>query len=208
MSGAVRWRLLELTRQIDGIRRGIDLLEQKREALLREIVQRGDLRLKERQRFDAAYARARQNLVRALVDVGGPSAAAAGLAQPANVALSYRQRSLMGVLLPRFASTFQPFRVHYGPAGTAATVDTAATSFAALLPLVIELAEEESAARNLRRALIKATRTVNALKTAVLPRLEEERRAITAALEEEERDEMIRRRAWPRASASNHSVRS
>jgi V/A-type H+-transporting ATPase subunit D len=203
MSAAIRWRLLELTRQIDGIRRGIDLLDQKREALLREIVQRGDARVQRRTRFRHDYLRAHESLADALLASGGPTAIAAGLAQPDAVAVTYLPRPFMGVLLPRFGPTFRAFGIHYGPAGTSSALDAAARAYAGLLPLVVELAEEESAARNLRRALLKASRTVNALKTVVLPRLEDEHRAIVGAIEEEERDETIRRRAWSRASSAH-----
>jgi V/A-type H+-transporting ATPase subunit D len=202
MSAAIRWRLLELTRRIDAIRRGIDLLDQKREALLREIVHRGDARVKRQTRLRDEYLRARQNLGDALLASGGPTTMAASLAQPDAVELACLARPFMGVLLPRFRPTFRTFTIHYGPAATSAALNSASRAYAGLLPVVIDLAEEESAARNLRRALLKVSRTVNALKTAVLPRLEDERREIAAALEEEERDETIRRRAWSRTSAA------
>jgi V/A-type H+/Na+-transporting ATPase subunit D len=202
MSAAIRWRLLELTRQIDAVQRGIALLDQKREALLREIVQRGDARVKQRTHLRERYARARVALADALVATGGPSAVSAGLAQPDPVQLTYLPRPFMGIRLPRFGPTFGTFNVHYGPAGTSAALDAASRAYASLLPFIIELAEEESAGRNLRRALARTGRTVNALKRAVLPQLEDERRTIAAALEEEDRDEAIRRRAWSAASAS------
>jgi vacuolar-type H+-ATPase subunit D/Vma8 len=48
--------------------------------------------------------------------------------------------------------------------------------------------------RNLRAALRRTTRTLNALKDVMLPRLDAEIRTVADTLDEEERDERLRRR--------------
>jgi vacuolar-type H+-ATPase subunit D/Vma8 len=50
--------------------------------------------------------------------------------------------------------------------------------------------------RNLQAGLLKTVRRLKALERVVIPRLEREVREVAAALEEEERDESVRRKAW------------
>ena len=50
------------------------------------------------------------------------------------------------------------------------------------------------AVRNLQRGFAKTVRRLNALEKVVLPRLDDEITAVTTALEEEDRDEALRRK--------------
>jgi len=56
------------------------------------------------------------------------------------------------------------------------------------------LAEEEEAVRNLQSGLTKTIRRLRALDEIVVPRLEREIHALAVALEEDERDDMVRSR--------------
>ena len=94
--------------------------------------------------------------------------------------------------LPVAKVVLADFEISYGPAGTDVHVDRAARAFAALLPPLVELASQESALRNLERALRKTVRTLNALKDLLLPELDAEIRSVAASLEEDERDERAR----------------
>ena len=84
----------------------------------------------------------------------------------------------------------------YGAGATSAGLDAAGAAFSALLPTLVRLAEEEEAVRNLQAGLLKTVRRLKALERVVIPRLEREVREVAAALEEEERDESVRRKAW------------
>jgi vacuolar-type H+-ATPase subunit D/Vma8 len=63
-----------------------------------------------------------------------------------------------------------------------------------VVPVLVELAEHAEAVRNLRIGLAKTVRRLKALEQVVIPRLERDARELAAALEEEERDESLRRR--------------
>ena len=71
----------------------------------------------------------------------------------------------------------------------------AATRYRELLPSVLTLAEEERARHNLERGLRRTIRTLNALKSLLLPSVDAEIHSVEGRLEEEEREEAIRCRA-------------
>jgi vacuolar-type H+-ATPase subunit D/Vma8 len=50
--------------------------------------------------------------------------------------------------------------------------------------------------RNLQAGLLKTVRRLKSLERMVIPRLEREVREVAATLEEEERDESVRRKRW------------
>jgi vacuolar-type H+-ATPase subunit D/Vma8 len=85
-------------------------------------------------------------------------------------------------------------RIQYGPGGTCARLDRAAELHHALLAEIVRLAEEEGAQRSLARGLRRTIRTLNALKSVLLPSVEAEIHRIEERLEEDEREEAIRTR--------------
>jgi H(+)-transporting ATP synthase subunit D len=193
MIAAARWRLLDVSRRIAQVRRGTALLEQRREALVRELVRRHGALTRRQAAFADRYAHAQMLLHEALERSGLADAMSAASAQRPSVDLTYHAHAVMGVRLPHVAVAVSPFRIDYGPADTHASLDRAAHAFAELLPLAVELAEEDTAIRRLREASRKVTRTLNALKSVVLPGLQTEARQIAGALEDEDRDEHMRR---------------
>jgi V/A-type H+/Na+-transporting ATPase subunit D len=196
-TGATRWRLLELQRQRRAIDAGIDLLDRKRDALLRALAQRDRAAALTRQHLAAPLASARAALDRATVDIGASACRSAAVAQPPPAAVVVTGDAVVGVRVTRFRAPFAPFRPHYGPGGTSASLDEAGRAYAALLPDLLRLAEEERAARSLRRGLRRTARTLNALRAILRPAVDADIRAVASGLEEEEREEAVRWRARP-----------
>ena len=187
-----RWRLLELQRQRRAIQAGVDLLDRKREGLLRALLQRREAARKIRRELVGPYSRARLTLDRALVLIGEAAGRAATIAQSRYDALRTHEDSVVGVRLLRFATAPTPLVLQYGPGGTTAELDEAARLFAALLPALARLAQEEFAEATLRNGLRRTTRTLNALKNVLLPAVEGDLRAVASALDEDEREEALR----------------
>jgi V/A-type H+-transporting ATPase subunit D len=197
MSGpAIRSRLLTLHQERAAARLGRELLDSKREAILRELLQRIRRRDELRTVVHQALDEARRTLRDACVEIGSMGVDAAVLAQPVTAFLDVRYGSLVGVPMPRLHPRLTRFMPHYGPSATSASVDAAGGLFSALLPKLVALAEEEEAVRNLRTGLFKTVRRLKALEQVVIPRLEDEVRDVAARLEEEERDESVRRKRW------------
>jgi V/A-type H+-transporting ATPase subunit D len=207
MSGpAVRSRLLTLHQERAAARLGRELLDGKREAVLRELLRRTRRRNELRDAVRDALDGARRVLRAAVVETGAAQVDGAALAQPLSASLDVRHASHVGVPMPRLHARVTAFVPHYGTGGTAATYDTAGARFSALLPALVELAEEEEAVRNLQAGLAKTVRRLSALEQVVIPRLEREVREVTAALEEEERDESARRKTWLESRVSGLDV--
>ena len=206
MSGAAtRWRLIELQRRRRAIDAGIGLLDRKREVLLRALAERSRHAGETRTRLAARLASAHEVLGRALVEIGEPGARAAALAQPAAGSPVISTEAIVGVRVPRLAYEARAAAPQYGPGGTCAALDAATVAFTGLLPDVVLLAEEEAVQRSLRRGLRRTTRTLNALKTALLPVVDADIRSVASGIEEEERDEAVRR-SQARMVSTGHSA--
>ena len=189
-----RSRLYELRRDRVSARRGAELLETKREVLLRETHRRTEHAEALRDDVTARYRAAHKLLRVAEIEMGSGSVAAAALAQPLATVATVRPAAVMGVTIVNLVARTAGFRAVYGPAATRESVDAAASAFTALLPALLELAAEETAVARLRLALRKTTKIVNALQKMVLPRLEAQIRLTVESIDEEERDEAVRRK--------------
>jgi len=194
IGAATRSRLFELRRDRGAAQRSAELLDRKREVLLREIARRERLLKELRELVAVRYAEARRRLRVARVELGMRGVEAAALAQPARQPIAHRDASVMGVRIPQIAATVEPYRAFYGAAGTAESLDECGAAFTALLPHVVALAQEEVAAARLSAAMKKTTKLLNALQKVVLPHIEREIRAIVDGIEEDERDDAVRRR--------------
>ena len=196
IGAAVRSRLLTLHQERKAARLGRELLDNKREAILRELLQRTRRRDKLRSALGQALRDAHRMVRAAHIEIGGAQIDGASLAQPVSVSVDLRHGSIVGVAMPRLQPRMTGFAPQYGVGATAASLDDAGACFSALLPTLIGLAQEEEAARNLQTGLIKTVRRLKALEQVVIPRLEQEVRDVLAALEEDERDESVRRKMW------------
>lgn len=194
IAGAVRSRLFELRRDRAAAQRSAELLEQKRQVLLRELLRRARRQTALRNDANAATRDARHKLGVARVELGLNAIESAALAQLPTLSLALTSASVMGVRLPRLAMTPAPFQALYSP--PSASLDDAGAAFSALLVLLAKLAEEEAALARLRLALRKVTKLSGALRKVVLPRIEHDIRAVVEEIEEEERDEAVRRGRW------------
>jgi V/A-type H+-transporting ATPase subunit D len=193
IGSATRSRLFELRRDRGAALRSAELLDRKREVLLREIARRERILGELRDVVGARHAEAHRLLRIARVELGMRGVEAAALAQPARFTLAERDRSVMGVRIPQFSATIEPYRAFYGAAATAESLDEAGAAFSELFPTVVALAQEEIAVSRLSIAIRKTTKLLNALQKVVLPRIERDIRAIVDGIEEDERDDAVRR---------------
>jgi len=206
MSGASRSRLLELRAELEAATRGRDVLERKRELYLQELRRRRADLVEARRRVGPSLAAARGALDKARVELGRGTIDAAVLAQPEAASVELRTGSILGTRVPRVLAPAVAFRPAYGPAGTAASLDAAGVAFAAILPKLAHLAEIEATAAALRRGLRKTARRLVALERVIIPRYQDELHAVISGLEEDERDEAVRRRAWLARPSSGEGV--
>jgi H(+)-transporting ATP synthase subunit D len=193
-AAATRARWLELAGEQRAAREAAELLDQKREVLLRELHRRLAAEAETRLRAAAALERARIALDDACVELGGPAVEAASLAVSDAPSLEARPRSLLGIALPDLGGSLPAPRPNWSPGGTSESLDLSRALFLEVVPILVELARERLAVSNLQRGLARTNRRWNALDSVVLPGLARDLAAIAGALAEEERDDDFRRR--------------
>lgn len=196
IESAGRSRLLQLRRELTTARDGRELLDRKREALLRAVNDHAARLQRLRVSSSRALHEGRRLVREAQMALGRSIVDAAVLSQPASASFAAGETSLVGVPLPTLTMAGAEFRPRYGPATAGAVLDRAGTAMTTALPGLLAFAAADAAVRRLRRALSRTVRRLNALDSIVIPELEREIRQVTSALDEEERDEAIRRERW------------
>jgi V/A-type H+-transporting ATPase subunit D len=182
---------LTLRRQLAFAREGYELLEQKRQILIFELMSRlGRARDAER-RIGEATAEAFAALRESLLDIGSDGVDRAALAVVPQYKLTLSDQGLMGIRIPKVTVEAEPPGVQFGVAGTSAAADDAMRLFTELLKLLGELAELENAVLRLARELRKTQRRCNALSKIFIPNYSETIGYILSSLEERERESFI-----------------
>ena len=190
-----RMELLAKREQIALAQQGLELLQQKRSALLRELMRVADHALLRYGELQATAVAARRALARAEVMMGETAVRSAALATRGQLALEMQTINIMGVSVPvieqKRASRSQLERVMALP-GTSVTIDEAVVAFESEVDQIIELAESELRLRRLADEIQRISRRANALEQVVIPRLVAQRDMIQMALDERERAEHFR----------------
>ena len=189
--------LLRASARLGRVQKGRELLNRKREALIRELFRSArpalDARKQVEERANQAYAA----LLHALAARG--SAALETYAWPKReIMVELEQKQVWGIPVPALVSYSPIRRTLTSRETTAASVGPAAaqtaTEFEDLVELVLKSLPKEQLVRRLGVALSKTTRQVNTLQLRVEPALSAELRALRGMLEERERDERSRLR--------------
>ncbi len=180
--------LLELKEQLAIARSGHELLEEKREVLVSELLHIIDDAEACRRRANEALAQAYRALREAMVDLGRDQVRRAALACAAEARIALRERSVMGVPIPILERQILELQPQFGLLGTSHALDEALRRFHAALEVILHLAETERAAWHLAVELKKTQRRVNALENIFIPSYEETISYIQGRLEEVERE--------------------
>lgn len=171
---------------------GYELMDRKRNILIREIMELMDEAEDLQERIDSTFSEAYASMRLAEISMGG-SAQSGANAVPIDDSFSIRFRSVMGVELPVVsAEPEEPSGPPYGLAFTSSDLDDAYFKFAEVKELIRELAETENCIYRLAYAIKKAQKRANALQNIVIPGLDSAIARISDALEEKEREEFVR----------------
>ncbi|MBE3133980.1 MAG: V-type ATP synthase subunit D [Acidobacteria bacterium] len=182
---------LALSRQLEFAEEGYDLLEQKRQILIFELMSRlGRARDAER-RIAQAMGLAFGALREAVLAMGSDAVdrAAVGVRLAHEVLLA--DQAVMGIRLPHVTVEAEAPGVQFGVVGTSVYADETMRRFVEMLQLLGELAELENAVLRLARELRKTQRRCNALSKIFIPNYSETIGYITSSLEERERESFI-----------------
>lgn len=181
---------LSLKRQLAFAEEGYDLLEQKRQILILELMSRLTRASEVEGRATEALGPAHMALREALLDIGSAGLERVVLGVNRDAELKLTAQRMMGLSIPHLVFHSAPARVPFGVTGTSANTDLAHRRFLELLPLLAELAELQNAVLRLARELRKTQRRCNALSKIFIPSYRETVSYISSTLEERERESL------------------
>lgn len=170
---------------------GYELLDKKRNILIREMMVLIDRANAIQGKIDGAYSEAYLSLQTANITLGFCSDLANTIPEETSLKLSYR--SVMGVEIPILTiDTKEEKELHYGLLSSNSTLDLAHNKFEEVKMLTAELAEVQNSVYRLADSIKKTQKRANALKNIMIPRFEETVKFITDALDEKDREEFSR----------------
>jgi V/A-type H+-transporting ATPase subunit D len=180
--------LLRVKERLAFAEEGHDLLEQKREILVMELMQKLEqVKMLERE-MDARVETAYPCLKRMLVVVGRERAAKLAQNISYRFALKEKQVTAAGMKLPGLEVKLPNAELKYSPANSFAECDETVLEFFEMLKICTELAAVRTITWRLAREVGKTQRRVNALEKMVIPTATETKTYIEASLEERDRD--------------------
>jgi len=170
---------------------GHELLDQKRNILIVELLALVDQAADYQERVDKALGDAYRSLEQAVLRMG--KLKVVSLASAINVAseIKISQRRVMGVSLPVVETEFREREPFYSPLDTSFWIDGSVSDFKAALQLMGRLAELKISIMRLAQEVRKTIRKVNALEKIAIPDLQETVTYIQNRLEENERDMFV-----------------
>lgn len=182
--------LMKIKKSLELSKVGYDLLDRKRNILIRETMGLIDSAADIRSRIAESYRVAYQALEEANMSMGIVDEFAAFV--PVENGLTISSRSVMGVEIPTVSLDPVPTDNYFGFRRTTAKLDEAYRRFNEVKQLTAELAQTENSVYRLATGIKKAQKRANALKNIIIPRFEEQVKTITSALDEKDREEFSR----------------
>ena len=183
--------LLKIKDELKFARLGYDLLDQKRNILVLELLHIVDQSVEIQDQVEKALNRAYRTLEEAVLKMGKLKLTTLASAVNIESEIKITQRRVMGVQLPVVETGFKEHPPYYSPMGTSFRIDSSLINFKEALAVMGRLAELKISITRLARELRKTICKVNALEKIAIPDLDESVSYIQNRLEETERDMFV-----------------
>jgi len=183
--------LLRLRSDLQFAQQGYELLDQKRNILIIELLALVDQTVDFQSRVDNALAKAYRALEETVFDMGKLKVQYLTGAVNITTDITVRSRRVMGVVLPVIETEFKEHSPHYSPMGTSFWIDSSLHFFKEVLKLLGKLSELKISVLRLANEVKKTIRKVNALEKIAIPDLKDTVHYIQSKLEESERDMFV-----------------
>lgn len=171
---------------------GYDLMDKKRNILIRELMGMIDEAKEIQQQIDVTFREAYQALQRANMEMGITNVQTLSYTVPVERSIRIKTRSIMGVEIPLVESDPSGQAPTYAFYSTRESLDAARLAFEKVKELTLRLSMIENAAYRLAAAIRKTQKRANALKNITIPHYMQLSKDIADALEEKEREEFTR----------------
>ena len=188
---ATKGNLISTQRSLALAKTGYELMDKKRNILIREMMLLVDKATSIQSEIDKVFSEAYASLIEANLSSGVIQSIAEAV--PVENGVRIRTKSVMGVEVPLV--TLEEKReetVPYGLMETDAALDNAYSKFERVKELCVTLSEIENSVYRLAIAIKKTQRRANSLKNIVIPRQEATVKFIVNTLEEKEHEEFSR----------------
>ncbi len=182
---------------------GFDLIDKKRNILMREMMRLIDEASGLQREIGDTYNKAYQALQNANITLGIQHSLE-NFVQEEN-GFSMTSHSVMGVDLPKTSLKSGVLLPYYGFGTTNMQLDSAYISFDKVKQMCAKLASIENSVYRLAVAVKKTQRRANMLENVVIPRLADNINYITISMEEQEREEFTRMKVIKRQKSSDFS---
>ena len=175
-------------------RQGYDLMDKKRNILLKELMGLIDEAKDIQEEIDATFTKAYACLQRANIEHGISKVQELAFTVPIEDSLKMQTRSIMGTEIPHIKYDAKQNDLTYSFSTTHESVDIASSAIIYKKPVFLlhGLAEVENSAYRLAANIKKTQKRANALKNITIPMYTNLVHTISNALEEKEREEFTR----------------
>lgn len=171
---------------------GYNLMDQKRNVLIKEMMTLLDDVKIIRDQITSSYQEAYDALQEANISMGLISTIVNSTPEDYGISIAFR--SVMGVEIPKISYNQQPLKMTYDIERSNSKVDYAYNCFYRVKQLTVLLAEVENSVYRLANTIRKTQKRANALRNISIPRFEATIKVISEALEEKEREEFTRQK--------------
>lgn len=171
---------------------GYDLMDKKRNILIRELMGMIDEAKDIQKQIDVTFREAYKALQIANMEIGINNVQTLSYTVPVEDSIRIKTRSIMGVEIPLVESDPSGETPTYAFYSTKESLDVARQAFEKVKELTLKLSMIENSAYRLASAIRKTQKRANALKNITIPHYMQLSKDIADALEEKEREEFTR----------------
>jgi V/A-type H+-transporting ATPase subunit D len=183
--------LLKLRQEHRFAKLGNELLDQKRNILIIELLALVDQAVTYQEQVEKALANAFRTLQEAAMSMGKQNVLELASAVNIESNISIKERRVMGVAIPVVETTFREHSPFFSLTGTSFWIDYSLIEFKETLKVMGRLAELKISIIRLSNEVKKTIRKVNALEKIAIPDLEQTLHFVQNRLEENERDMFV-----------------
>ncbi|MGK0466033.1 V-type ATP synthase subunit D [Clostridium sp.] len=184
--------LMAAKSSLDFSKKGFDLLDKKRNVLIREMMSYVDKAREIQNQVNIVFAKAYKALEYANINTGIINVEDIAMAVEEAKDYEILFRSVMGVEVPSIIFERKGIEPKYGFYRSSASIDEARKEFNGVKYLTYELAEIENAVYRLAMEVKKTQKRANALQNIQIPKYEGIVKYVTEVLEEKEREDFFR----------------
>ncbi|MBK5242771.1 V-type ATP synthase subunit D [Clostridium sp.] len=184
--------LMAAKSSLDFSKKGFELLDKKRNVLIREMMSYVDKARELQNQVNIVFGKAYKALEYANINTGIINIEDIAMAVEEAKDYEILFRSVMGVEVPKIIFERRDIEPKYGFYRSSASIDESMKEFNGVKYLTYELAEVENAVYRLAMEVKKTQKRANALQNIQIPKYEGIVKYVTEVLEEKEREDFFR----------------